>query len=298
MRSWCFPNILLALAGLALLASACSPEKNDPLPINGKPEVRRLSPSQPSVLDTAGATVELSFVLADNEALASWRLVAIINNQVTTLVEEDITGTDLRRNYSYTIPTLPRLTQIRIRAYVTDNIGQIDSTDVLDDLIISVDFIRDTTQPYAILSYTNDTLYNRLSIVPQQGFNLLLRRWVQTNNAAAMDIQETTAAVSLDEAFEREFRSPNNAANGNTDVFVVLSPAEFNYDQLTYTTMLEAWSANPKSATTGRLNEGDIVIMRLNLEPHLAAIRIKQINDNGALDFDDYIVFDYKRSEN
>jgi len=284
-------GVLGALAsGLLFLLTACD-DKPTPNPVNTRPAIARVLPSQPSAADTVGGTVNISYVLTDNERVAGFQLIEIVGTTRRVLVNEsDLTGRELSRPYAYVVPNQPRLTRITLRAIVIDNVNQRDSV----DFTVDVDFARDTTQPFRILSYTGDTIFNRQSVSPS-AFNLLLRDQVTSGNLAAMDIRETTGAVGT---FLREFSSPNNAQNGNARPFVVLKPSQFNYDALTYTTLEQAYTANPQRATTGTLAVGDIVILKLNFAPHYAAIRISSIRDTGPVDDDDYIIFDYKMSEN
>jgi hypothetical protein len=286
----------LVVALLLFIVAGCRKESLTP-PGNTKPTIVRLSPAQASSTDTVFASINLTWVTADNEQLDSFRLVEIISGVTTQLVSQSISGKDTTLSYIYQIsPFLSPLTAIKLRAYVFDTRGLKDST----DFNLTVDIPRDTTSSKPILTYlnnpaiNNNIVYNRQSTLNKPAFDLIQRKNVTlTGSVAAKDIQENTLTTGQ---FAAEFISPNNAANSKTNVFVVLKPNQFNFDRLTYQSMDQAYNANTQTASTGALQVGDIIILRMNFDPQYAAIRITNIVNDGSAGNNDYITFDYKRS--
>lgn len=304
-----------------LLAAVVGCREDDPFelpPPDGAPAVRRVAPAVSSSLNSAGDVVSFSFSFSDNEQLARWTLLErrLTNLRYldTTLVvsgvprdtallradtvyagvaaDETLSGNEVTKAFSYTVPVGDPLMRVELLATVFDNKGASDST----LYVLTVDFERTDSlaQHFEILSYTGDTLYNGLSAVGPNAFNLVAR--APASNVAARDIEETTTTVG---AFSMALRSPNTAPN---DVFVVVKPAEFNYDSLTYAILRQTFLSRIPSATTGQLQVGDVVILQMSLVHegynnwnHFAAIRIREIVAVG--NNQDYIVFDYKRSD-
>ncbi|MEM7040960.1 MAG: hypothetical protein AAF570_28610, partial [Bacteroidota bacterium] len=81
-------------------------------------------------------------------------------------------------------------------------------------------------------------------------------------------------------------------------VLVSTNTSMFNFDELTYETMWEAYvTSNKIGAQTEPLGVGDVVILKMPNLPHFAAIHIKEKDFNepgvGACGC---LVFDYKYS--
>lgn len=277
---------------ISLFLYQCKPEqKEDVLPQDQPPTIVRIEPSVSSITDTAGAKVNFVFKIADKEALASWKIKEIAPND-SLLYEEPLSGSqELTKYYTYTIPNYDSLTQITIRAYVYDNKGQADSTDYK----IVVDFVRNNPETFGILSYTNDTIYNKQSSTQKSAFNCLLRTNI-TSTTASRDFAETTDTPGQ---FDKKFTSPNNNFQ---KVFAIYNVNTINWNELTYTLIDNSYKVAPTYDTTKTLNVGDILILKLRYkEPgyeafnQYAVIKINQIYDDPNSD-EDYIVFDYKRT--
>ncbi len=285
---------IFALFFLVLLVSCNKPEPINPIiPEDTPPTIIRISPTSASYTDTAGATVTMEFKLADKEGITRWKVVQympvdslILNDTILGLPKEHTVV------LNYIIPPYDSLTKIKLRAYVYDNGGYVDST----EYEIIVDFKRvPPVELFQLLSYTNDTIYNGMSATGKSAFNCLLRT-NQTTTQASQDFKEITSTSGN---FEKRFTSPNN----NYDkVFVVYNTATLNWDELKYSVIDNSFKvANPMD-TTQALQVGDIIILRLRYkEPgfesynQYAVIKINAIQ-NTANDDEDYIVFDYKRT--
>ena len=284
---------LYCLLFIGLFACKRPTTPSEPLPENTPPSITRIQPSTIGYSDTVGATVTLEYLLADNEALKGWKLKEIRPKDTLLAMDTSLyPKKQVYKQYRYTIPNYDTLTRIRLRAWVYVHENLMDST----DYEIIVDFPRDTTQPFALLSYTNDTIYNRLSTTGKWAFNLLLRTNI-TGNDAARDIKEVTAQSGT---FAKRFTSPNN---NYQPVFVVFNDRQLNWNQLTYNVIHQSFSIATPQDTTPPLKVGDIVLIRLAYrepccpnDPQYAAIYIRQIVDDGNASDEDYMVFDYKRS--
>jgi hypothetical protein len=235
--------------------------------------------------------------MADNERLRRFQLIELIGGVRTELVNDTLVGREATKEFEYSIsPFLSPLTEITLRALVTDASGFQDST----DFILTVDIPRDTASTFPILTYLNDPQVNNNVVFSFQddnnaaAYDLIQRRVVlESGSVAAKDIADTTQGGN---AFTRGFVSPNNRSNNRPRAFVVLSASQFNFNRLTYQSMDQAFNANVPRSFTGPLQVGDIVILKLNLQPHYAAIRITRVQDDGPGGGLDFITFDYKRS--
>ncbi len=288
-------NVRIFALILFLFSVSCKKEskQEDVLPSDSPPTIIRISPGSASYTDTAGAIVKLEFKLADKEALTRWKLVQYMPTD-SLLKEDTLTGNkkEMTVTYDYVIPPYDSLTKIRLRAYVYDNGGNYDST----DYEIIVDFKRVLPDElFALLSYTNDTIYNGLSSTGKSAFNCLLRTNITTTQASR-DFAEVTQTSGQ---FARRFTSPNN---NNDKVFVVYNTNTLNWDELKYSVIDNSFKVAAPTDTTNVLNAGDIVIVRLRYkEPgyesynQYAVIKINQINVTQG-DDEDFIIFDYKRT--
>ncbi len=280
-----FKSIILLTITLLFWASCKKESAKDELPPTDKrPTIVRTAPSTSSSNLIEGESVNLSYQLADNELLKSFKIIERIDNNDRILLEEDITGTLLKKNFTYTVPQgLNNLTVIKIIAFVYDNKMQVDSA----VYIVTKDFIRDTTELYTLLSYENDTIYSNLSISGKNAFNCIARTNIVSNNTAK-DIQENT---QISGNFLASWISPNTASTKN---FVVLTTAQFNFEQARYSTIDQAFRSNTPKLETGTLRPNDIVLLKSRISPHYIVFKIKEVIDRPG--DEDYIVFDYKRS--
>lgn len=280
---------LFSVGLMLIVLSSCKKEQEFlPPPPDTPPSIERIAPSQRSQADTAGSILKLSYQLSDNEQMKKWYITEYIDGHVSnTILEEPLAGTNTIRSFDYTIPaTVPDLTIIRLVAYLEDTKNQIDSV----EFYAIKDMTRDTTQPFRLLSYTDQRIYNKLSTTNRSAYNLLTRTNIVTQNQAK-DIQEIT---DISGEFLAALRSPNN---GQDSVFVVRTGATLNFDDITHTIMAETYAAGPHTQVTPTLQPGDVIVMKLFYQGKYAAIRIKEIVNTGTADNEDYIVFDYKRTE-
>lgn len=270
----------------ALLIIGCKKEtpKEELPPIDQRPSIVRIVPSTSNSNLLEGESVNLTYQLADNELLKSLKIVERIDNSDRVLLEEEITGTILKKDFTYTVPSgLNNLTEIKIIAFVYDNKLQFDST----VFIVTKDFIRDTTELYSLLSYENDTIFSSFSSTGLNAFNSIARTNNVTNNTAK-DIQDNTLVSGN---FSASWISPNTQPNPS---FVVLNTSQFNFEQARYSTIDQAYRSNTPKIETGALRPNDVVILKSRISPHYIVFKIKNVVD-GSGD-EDYIVFDYKRS--
>lgn len=277
---------LTLITWLGWLIVSCNKEnpKNELPPVDKRPTIVRTSPSTSNANLLEGESINLSYQLADNELLNKLKIIERIDNNERALLEEDLTGTIQKRDFTYTVPQgLNDLTVIKIIAFVYDNKMQFDST----VFTITKDFVRDTTELYHLLSYQNDTIYSRLSSTGLYAFNCIARTNNVTNNTAK-DIQENSQVSGN---FLASWISPNTQPNKS---LVVLNTSQFNFEQARYSTIDQAFKANTPRLETGTLRPNDIVILKSRISPHYIIFKIKEVVD-GPGD-EDFIVFDYKRS--
>jgi hypothetical protein len=283
---------------------------NEVLPPDENPSIRRTAPTSGSLQGKADTTLALSYTMADNERLASWCVVLTnpASGSRDTLVKDTLAGTLVSRTITYAIPdTFPAgTTRLLFWAYVRDNLGRVDSTGFVYDVTVYAPDTCGGTQQYRMLWYTfaatgrRDTIWNRASIAfaNRSSFNLLQR--TGTTSDPASDIRETTG---LPGTFNAEFRSPNTNPN---NVFVVMNTGNFNFSLANWCFIEQAYTTRLATNTTGRLQAGDIVLLDMALPPaassplkqHYAAIHIVEVFDDGAASDNDYIVFEYARTEN
>jgi hypothetical protein len=317
----------MALSSMVALFSGC--EKDEPalsVPSDKKPAIRRIDPQQSNVLAKPGSTVSARFIMADNEELKQWevlaevltnfrteRLLLPVNGRLvdTTIYRadtarqvihlEDLVGNQADMVYEYRVPTLPTFSRIDLKARVYDVKDQQDTSIIR----ITVDFARPDTfvDNFQILTYERrDTLFHGLSTEDIRiAYNLQGRSGATPINEGDKDIQEASQDTST-KFFEAAITSPNNSFD--PAALVVLSSDVFNYERTTYQTMRQAFIANAPENVTPPLKEGDIVILRMSLRHrnfrnyhHFAAIRIMSVVRDNAEPLKSYIVFQYKRSD-
>lgn len=322
-------KITWVLAGLLLLVfmnMGCRKEESRvSLPSDGIPTIRRTAPVQASAVANTGGTVGLRFTMADNEELLRWNMTEtivqnlrmvdtniIVNGKFrdTTLLKADtvrkaqeiylqaLKGNVSEISYNYRVPFgIQPFQRVLLQATVSDIKKQTAS----ELFVITIDVPdKDTLRNFfTILDYSQlapDTIYNGVAGNFKSAFNLIAREHVFTNNPAAKDIEEITTNLG---EFKMQFSSPASAPDS---ALVIISSADFNFDQLTYATMWQAYYTRRALKQTPVLKAGDIVIVKLMLRhqslvqfSHFAAIRIEQIVNVGG--GQDYITFRYKRSQ-
>jgi hypothetical protein len=207
----CF--FMLLVSSLIIMSCKKESSKDELPPVDTRPSIVRTSPSISSANVLEGESIDLSYQLADNQWLKTFKIIERINDNDRVLLEEEITGTFIKKDFTYTVPQgLNDLTVIKLIAFVYDNKMQFDST----VFVVTKDFIRDTTELYNLLSYQNDTIYSNLSITGKNAFNCIARTNVVNNNTAK-DIQENSQVSGN---FLASWISPNTNPNKN---FVVLN---------------------------------------------------------------------------
>lgn len=295
-------KLLLVLAMLAMgLLTACEEEDDDEtLPTDDGPSIARLQPSSASILDTNFTSLTLQYNLADNEQLAYYTLRLEIPSQgVSQVLEQDsLMGTELSRSYTYQpADTFPEgQTDIFFTAYVFDNQGLADSNQFRLQVVVLPEDTCTNAFQYNILTYGRDTIYNGAETMGRSSFNLIQRQYAMSD--AASDIREGTDNTGQ---FARMFISPNTAPQ---PVFLTFTSSQFNYDRASWCTIEQAFRTHTPSQMTRELSAGDVVLLDMDLPPddatpnkqHYAAIHILEVVDTP--DDSDYIVFEYKRTEN
>ncbi len=304
----CLSRLLLLLT-LPLVFVACDDDDElPPLPDDGDPIVVRTLPVDSTIVVSPLEEVRIDYTLADNEQLASWQLRLRtypfadedLVGQDTILLSENLSGTQVGKNFFFTVPdtfAAGTITNLVFTATVQDNQEQGDTLDFVVQVFTET---ADTCMPpnqYGMLNYTtSDTLFAPQSSMSMASFNLLQRTYA--SNQAAADVRVVDTAAN---SFRPQFISPNNE---NESVLIVYKPNILNYQQLNWCKLHQAFITNTPMMETPELEEGDIVVLRMDVidqltpgKPHYAAIRIVDIVDNIG-DDNDYILFQYKRTEN
>lgn len=287
------------LALVALLSfTACDPEKDDiktDPPVDGNPQVTLLSPASGYALARKGETVTIKFEIHDNELLnqweatESWKSVSGVTYQPETRIAGQfaaISTTNAIRTISYTVPNTPALqvyTTITVSAYATDNKGK----RAVGKFRINVIPDDNSSTNYAIQSYAGDTVWS-ITTGTNYAFDLINRRY--GDNTTLPVPNQYIREASVPPAIDFVFTSP---IWGSTDsVLVTTNASMFNFDELTYETMWEAYvTSNRIGRKTDPLTVGDVIILKMPNLPHFAAIRV-----NGLSVADGRMTFDYKYS--
>lgn len=287
------------LALVALLSfTACDPEKDDiktTPPVDGNPQVTLLSPASGYALARKGETVTIKFEIHDNELLnqweatESWKSVSGVTYQSETRITGQfaaLSTTNAIRTISYTVPNTPALqvyTTITICAYATDNKGK----RAVGKFRINVIPDDNSSTNYAIQSYSGDTVWS-VTTGADYAFDLINRR--HGDNTTMPVPNQYIREASVPPAIDFVFTSP---IWGSTDsVLVTTNASMFNFDELTYETMWEAYvTSNRIGRKTDPLSPGDVIILKMPNLPHFAAIRV-----NGTSVADGRMTFDYKYS--
>ena len=283
-----------------LFFSGCDPEDDgqiDPPPVDSDPVVTLISPENGYALAKRGETVSISFEIHDNEQLVAWEATEEWTSVTgtTALPETRINGeyavlatTNSIRTINYTVPTqgIQVYTTIDIRAYATDNKGKRAMARFRINVIPDV---NDTTQ-YQIQAYTGDTLFS-ITTGTNYNFDLLNRQFgndISMPNPANQYLRESSIPPSIDHIL-------TSPIWGMTDsVLVTTNESVFNYDELDYETVWEAFvTSNRIGMKTDPLSPGDVVILKLPNLPHYAVFRINSTEGVGGCGC---MTFDYKYS--
>jgi hypothetical protein len=285
VRRFSFGFLAFALVA-AMLFTGCDPEKDDvntDPPVDSDPLVTLLSPVSGYALVKKGESISISFEIHDNELLTTWEAT----DQYTSVSgvvyqpETRITGQyaaistqNQVRTIQYTVPDLPSVqvySTIDIRAYATDNKGK----RAIAKFRINVLPNDSSATAYSIQEYTTSASLFTQSSGGNYTFDLI--NFTSGTNSSMpvpnMYLREVSVAPNNDFVFE----SPIWGATDS--VLVTTNQSVFNYDDLTYETM---WQAFVTSNRIGRLTDplqlGDIVILKLPNLPHYAAIKVQGIS--------------------
>ncbi|MEL6134998.1 MAG: hypothetical protein AAFR59_16685, partial [Bacteroidota bacterium] len=280
----------LCLACLTLVS--CENQVNpieNPIPVDATPAITIVSPENPRFSLQVGEQAAITLQMADNEALSSLRITetefAPDGTQVTQgVVEtEDIAGNSFTFDFTTIVDTIPPYSKLTYTCVVTDSKGKADST----SFTISVLPGADAPQPYEILVYENDTLYNSLSD-QGYGFNFSARSAIpavtgQNFDAFKLQLDIAENSGSGQGLWVPQLNSPNNEAVDQDSAIVITDASRFNYEEATYNSLFQAFfSAENYYEQTPRLREGDYVIVRLikTPRPQFAIMNVKELVDD------------------
>lgn len=288
-----------------LILSGCKNGDLDPLiPVDADPAITILSPTSNNFLLEVGEEFTVSFRMADREALKVFRAIGTIYDQDDQVVgndvilfEDDISGENITYDYVDDVPVVSEYFKIRYTCYAVDSKGAFASA----VFWVSVLPAPPNPSPFQILTYENDSIFNR-KFNNQYAFNFSARKRMpavagQTPNTLDLDIAENSGTgLGL---WQPTIYSPNNDQLGRDSVFVITDAARFNYEEATYHTIYQAFYSDPAPySVTPILKEGDYVIVRLTKSPfpQFAVMKITKVADDGPGTFNvrDYILFDYK----
>ncbi|MDX1906086.1 MAG: hypothetical protein SF053_03570 [Bacteroidia bacterium] len=293
-----------SVMSLLLALSAC--EEAVPfevIPQDGPPAITVTAPANPRFLKRPGEQTTVTFQLGDNEGLRLFRVVPRIYNEADSLIGDalpqdfDLTGNSQPFTYTFTAPALNPYYKIQYNCYAIDLKGAYATT----SFWLSILPDPAAPQPYRILTYTSDTVYNKRKGI-DYAFNFTSRASLPTTPGQnldplrlQMDIAEGSGSQT---AWLPYLNSPANEQLGLDSVFVMTDATRFNYESANYTTIYQAFFADPAPATrTPVLKEGDYVIVRLikSPRPQFAVMKVTKLFFDGAgINVSDYVVFDYK----
>lgn len=301
-----FFKLLLSGAFIALLLNGCEENLGPLIPADEDPAITLIAPTSNSINLQAGQEFNITFQMADNEALKVFRVVGRIYDQDENLLgsdvimfEEEISGSNIEYVYTDDVPSLGNYYKIRYTCYAVDSKGAFSSA----IFWITVIPTPPDPSPYEVLEYKKDSIFNRKANA-YYAFNFTSRKAMpkpgQSANTLDLDIQENSGTGQGQWA--PTLYSPNNDFFGKDSVFVMTDATRFNYEEATYETIYQAWYSDPfdsriDHSKTPVLKVGDYVIIRLNKSPfpQFAVMKITKVFDDGAgVNVKDYIVFDYK----
>lgn len=286
---------------LALTVAGCRRDDDltdDEPPLDTPPQITITEPTNGLALLEVGESVSIHYDLFDNELLNTYyvssRIISV--NGVEVQADTEIPGTrqalsttSAERVFTYTVPNVQVFTTIEIRGHAIDN----KNREAVVLFRISVIPPADAGTIYPIQEYTGDTLWS-IYTGHDYYFDLINRRHgdqFEIPNTVDRHLQENSPSGGA--SFIGVFSSP---ANFNRDsVLVLTNQTVFNYDSLTYQTIYEAFVTSNQigNSAGGPVWPGDVILLKLPVAPHYAAIRIKEKNANNG-----YFVFDYKYTYN
>lgn len=294
--------LILSLSIGVFSFTACEEDPVNPNPPEDQPPaIALISPENNNFLIEKTETFSVTLQLADNEALATFKVSGEIFDtdavSASTFNEPDqsISGTAQTITFSSTPPTgAEDYYRVKYTCTAVDAKGAEAST----FFWVSVIPAPDPAAEFVVLEFEGDSVLNNL--VPNRyAFNFTSREMLPTitsNNPLDFDIAEVSGSGRG--IFAPQFESPNNILAGQDSVFVVTSAESFNYEEATHETISQAFFSDPAPfSKTPPLKVDDYVIVRLTKapQPQFAVMRIKRlVDDGGGILIQDRVVFDYK----
>lgn len=290
----------LALVAVMIGFSGCERDPDgvieDP-PIDSDPQITLLSPEQGYALVENGQSVSINWECQDNELLnAFWVTTKVFNSSgVEIFPETEVPGTyqvlstnSITKAYTYQAPqSYPWYTTIEVRGYAMDNKGKQDVS------LFKVNIVppQDSSTQYLIQEYPDgDTIYSVLT-GSNYWFDIYNRISGDPNTTPSFPMANAHIGELSTGTFQGIIGSPASTPPMDS-VVVWTNTSAFNYDELTYETVWQAFvTSNQIGTTAGPLAADDIVIIKLLNTPHYAIIRVKEKNVAGG-----YLVFEYKYS--
>lgn len=296
------PLMLLFVGFLAL--AGCKPDdvEDGEFIFDQAPAITVVNPANGLLLGKPGTTFQVTLQAADNEAL---KLIRVVNEVFTeqdvstgpSFIQQDIpvSGRSVTQVLPVTVPNISAFYRIKYTVFIIDSKGASASTFFFVNVLP-----QDGPPPvYKVLSYTSDTIYNKLSS-RQYAFDFSNRRNLPKAggpvNVLDFDIEENSGTGRG--LWTPAFGSPSNNQLGLDSVFVRTDASRFNYEEATYQTIFNAFFSDPMPTTSvSNLQVGEYIIVRLIRvpRPQFAVMKINRIfSDGGGLNVRDYVVFDYK----
>lgn len=284
------------------LFSSCEEDPINPNPPEDQPPaIALISPENNNFLIEKTGTFSVTLQLADNEALATFKVEGEIFDtdavSVSTFNEPDqnISGTSQTITFDGSPPAAADdYYRVKYTCIAVDAKGAEAST----FFWVSVIPPADPPAEFVVLEFEEDSILTNL--VPNRfAFNFTSREMLPTitsNNPLDFDIAEVSESGRG--IFAPQFESPNNMLAGQDSVFVVTNAEEFNYEDATHETISQAFFSDPAPfSKTPPLKVNDYVIVRLTKapQPQFAVMRIKRlVDDGGGILIQDRVIFDYK----
>lgn len=290
-----YPISLILLTALFLLI-ACEPDPDHrPIPEDLAPAIQISQPQNNNLSLQVGDSIKVDFSLADNEALASFQLLAQVRDEngqafgaMLTLASDTLSGMTAQRSYRDTLAFYPDFYQIHYTASVSDNKGASDSV----QFTVSVLPRPGIPARFRVQSFESDTLFSNNSSGQRFGFNFTSRLYFPLNNNTLLDWDIAESSDST-QAFPF-LSSPASQELNQDSVFVRIDASVFNYDEASYASLFTAYQASPLPApNSGTLQSGDLLIIRLIKapQPQYAIMRIRELSMGQD---ESYFTFDYK----
>ncbi len=287
---------------LSICVWSCNPDSdNRPIPPDLPPAINILSPLNTTLSLKSNETFSISILVADNESLDRLRIIATILNEEKAptgeqfiALDTNLSGTRSTITFEDTLGQFPNFFTLVYDCIVQDNKNAADSAKFFIN-IVPPDIASDS---FELLSYDNISLYSQSS-GRKFGYNFTTQTFFPEGgeNLLDQDIEEKTENNSS-QNFQAILGAPASEFLGIDSVFVISSDDQFNFEEATYTAMLNKFiSTTERFTVTPSLQENDIVIVALTKapQPQFAVMRIRSVIDSIGVD-QDRIIYDYKVS--